>query len=622
MVCVGGIGIVLNYDTLYAVEPVVSLLILSFALKVIEVRNRRDVIVVIFLAYAVGASHFLFRQQLIDTVIILLALTLVTAALVALHQADGSHGVRRSVWTATKLLGQAAPLMIILFIAFPRISPLWGVPTASSTATTGPGETLSPGDVSRLAKSSELAFRVRFNGEIPETSKLYWRGLVLNVFDGRRWIRGAREFDRGFTGRGANTPIEYSVLMEPSRQRWLYALAMANPIDANIRVSRYATLSHRSRITNRFIWSAQSWLDYRMEPNISEQDIVAETSLPGNANPRARRYAKALRDRGLEPTEIVDSLLTTFNKDNFVYTLSPGKLGKDSVDEFFFDTRRGFCEHYASSFVFMLRAAGIPARIVVGYHGGEINEYENYVLVHQFDAHAWTEVWLAGYGWKRVDPTSAVAPARIELGMQDSWNEATAADGDSALDVLRWRTLPGVRWLRLRWDAMNYSWSQWVIGYNASRRYELLKRWLGDLTDWRVALFVCGGVSLALAALALLLLRPRRRALSHRIDKLYFDHTADAARLGFDRVAGEPPIAFAERIAAEAPMLALSARAIAAQYSKLRYGALSAMNLTDPTVRTAIAKLNGEIKAFKKEGSGRRRVPWRAPTLAKSTQSP
>jgi len=575
MVVLSTIGITLSYDTWFAVEPVVAMLILSFALKLIEVRNRRDVLVVIFLAYAVAASSFLFDQQFITALYQCFAVLTVTVALVALHQSTETNGVRRAIRTSMKITGQAVPLMIILFLAFPRIPPLWGVPNAGTNNRTGPSDSLSPGDVSELANSSALAFRASFEGDIPAIEKMYWRGLVLNRFDGRSWKRHSTRAlvpaDPKQSAQVLGDALSYSILMEPTRQRWLYALAAGRSVAPDVVVGPDWTLSRRSKLNSRYLWNVESWLDYRLESNLSSRRRAIETLLPEGSNPRARQLAQQLRQNSNGPRDLIKQVLSQFNQENFVYTLNPGLLGRNSIDEFLFDSKRGLCEHYASSLAFILRAAQIPARVVVGYQGGEINEYENYVLVHQYDAHAWTEVWLEDAGWRRVDPTAAVAPERIESGMRGLWQKSQL-DGDSVGAALRFSGLPGVRWLRLHWDSINYSWSRWVVGYYAPQQYELLKRWLGEITAWRMFLFMCGGGALVLGLVALLLLFNRRTPESNPLDRLYLKHVQAMSKLGIQREIAEAPLDFAERVATLNPGLATRARSIADSYARLRYG--------------------------------------------------
>jgi len=603
MVVVSTVGIIITYDTWFAVEPVVAMLILSFALKLIEVRNSRDVLVVIFLAYAVAASSFLFDQQFFTALYLAFAFLTITMALVTLHQSDSGNGLRRSGWISAKLIAQAVPLMIILFLAFPRIPPLWGVPAAGSNARTGPSDSLSPGDVSELANSSALAFRASFEADIPAMETLYWRGLVLNRFDGRSWKRhgaqAVRSIDAQQSAQVLGEPIKYSILMEPSRQRWLYALATARTVAPDVVTGANWTLSRRTRLHNKYLWQIDSWLDYRLESTLTPARRALETRLPPDSNPQARKLAQDLRQNSDSTRDLVEKILSRFRQENYVYTLNPGLLGRDSIDQFLFESRRGFCEHYASSLAFLLRAAQIPARVVVGYQGGEINEYENYILVHQYDAHAWTEVWMDGKGWRRVDPTAAVAPERIETGMRDLWRQSQL-DGNSANARFRLTALPGLRWLRLQWDSVNYSWSRWVVGYHAPQQYELLKKWLGEITAWRMFLFMCGGGAIVLGLVAMLLLIRRRPAHDHPVDRLYLKHVRAMAALGVQRATAEAPFDFAERIADINPALATEARGIASTYSTLRYGVDAGDTAADTARSADITGFRSQIDRFVK----------------------
>lgn len=603
MVFVGVTGIFFSYESWFAVEPVVAMLIVSSALKLIEVRNRRDVMVVICLAYAVAATAFLFGERIGITIYIVLCIMLITAALVSLHEDEANVDRSQAIWKATKLLSQAAPLMLILFIAFPRIAPLWGVPDARAGGQTGPGDTMSPGDISELASSSALAFRVSFDGDTPMTSSLYWRGLVLNHFDGRRWSQHKKDAQwrrqPATDIRLSGEPVQYTVLIEPNQQRWLYAIPAMRSLTTNVVVGANATLRHRVKIARKFSYSVKSWPQYHLEPTLDTERFRLETALPENVNPRARKLASELKQQSSNDRDIVNQVLKRFNQQQFIYTLSPGLLGNNSVDEFLFETRRGFCEHYAGALVFLLRAADIPARVVVGYQGGEVNEYNNYVLVHQYDAHAWAEVWLSDRGWTRVDPTSAVAPDRIESGMRDIWQEDQQQRRGGIGSLWKLHSLPGLYWARMQWDSVNYTWSKWVVGYDSARQNRVLKDWLGDITAFRMFLFVCGGGALVLALVAVVLLRTRTSRNINPIDRLYIRHTQALADLGIVRGNGESALNFAERVAVTIPGLAEPARQLAKQYSDLRYTAASGSHF-NRTSSPDLAHFRLLVSRFKK----------------------
>lgn len=612
LVVIAVLGIFSSYGNLFSLEPIVALLVTAFALKLIEMKHKRDVTAVIFLAYFVAATHFLFEQQIQDAVYMVVAVVLVTAALVALQQDPGRQqqtgaSPLPALRIAAKLLLQAIPLTILMFIVFPRIEPLWSVPGAQSSGKTGPSDSMSPGDISELANSGELAFRVSFEGEVPDTQKMYWRGLVFNHFDGRRWRTVAPKTQQSQSNqwqpysrksltevvRGGE-PITYTVTIEPNKQPWLYSLAYARSTSDTVLPAKDFTLRTVFPLESRFQYQVTSYPDSVLSPQLSPAQRQAGLQLPDAYNPRSLLFAKQLRQKQGSDRAYMQSVLRHFNREPFVYTLKPGKLGRESIDEFMFEQRRGFCEHYASSFVFLMRAAGVPARVVVGYQGGELNPYDGYVLVHQFDAHAWTEVWFEGKGWVRVDPTAAVAPERVEHGFSEALQDEL---DDGTVLPFSARDIAALQWLRLRWDGINYSWSKWILNYDSETQMMILESWLGAVTPWRIALFILGVSALVLGVVAVSLLRQGVKHKLHVVDSCYLRHAKSMQRLGLVRSVGEGPDSFSERIALLDSDLAAPAKRIAYLYKKMRYE----LPAGESIARSDLSKLQSEVRIFIKQ---------------------
>ncbi|KAA1193880.1 DUF3488 domain-containing protein [Pseudohalioglobus sediminis] len=570
------VGILLSYTSLIGLEPMVALLLAAFAFKLLELAERKDAYVLLFLGYFVILTEFLFSQDLLIVLLCLLNVVLVTTALVALHRPGDDRFNARPARKATAMVLQALPLMLVLFFLFPRIGPLWTVPLKSQQAKTGMSEFMSPGDVSRLSRSGEVAFRVKFEGEIPPQSQLYWRGLVMSRLRQNTWS-ALNYYEVPATERRpapvlSGEPLSYSVIMEPTQQRWLYSLRYASSPDAGILGASDYRLFRPLPIEDDFLYQVRSWPEAKLDPALSAWRRRAELALPAEANPRARALAGSIAADAANPRQIVARVLALFNEQPFVYTLEPPLLPIDNpMDAFLFETRRGFCEHYASAFVIMMRAAGVPARVVAGYQGGEVNPVNRTVIVHQFDAHAWAEVWLEGEGWIRVDPTSAVAPERIERGLEQAIAEEGTFLADSPLSPLRYRSINLVNQLRLRYDALTYRWQSWVVGFNAETQFELLQRWFGGVDARKFALFILGSFALVLVPVALsLLLRRRTNALS-KLDRLYLQFCARLARMGVTREPGESPAAYARRAQRSVPRLADRIDAITGDYQRLAY---------------------------------------------------
>ena len=508
LVVMSFLAVGLHWRALSGLEPAVALLAIAGGLKAMEMRTTRDFLVVVFVAYFLVASQLLFEQEIPYALYAVVATAGVTAAMVARHQGDPAPGFPHPLVLTGKLLAQAVPVMLLLFVVFPRIAPLWAIPQNTQSARTGPSDSMSPGDVARLSGSNALALRATFEGAIPAQRELYWRGLVFSEFDGRQWRQGAMaRMEAELAQQGAPRPAlrqlthvpsgeetSYEVILEPSNQPWAYVIGFPLSFDANLRSgSDYRLMSSRP-LTQRLRYRVRADLGAQLEPELGILRRRTELQLPEGFNPRALAQAKAWRAEAPSDAAYIERVLRWFTEEEFVYTMSPPLLGRDSVDQFLFGERRGFCEHYASAFAVLLRAAGIPARVVVGYQGGERNPYQAYLLVHQFDAHAWAEVWIEGRGWVRVDPTGAVSPGRI--GAFTRLRAPRGAFGSAVDSVIS----PGLaQQLRAVWEAANNRWNQWVLNYTQTRQLDMLKALGFDAPDWQDLVNLLAGLVAAAA---------------------------------------------------------------------------------------------------------------------------
>ncbi len=602
-------GIFVWYGTLIGLEPTVALLLTAFALKLVELVQRKDAYVLLFLGYFVCMTEFLFSQDLLITFYSLLNVLLVTTALVALHQPGEHQFNRKSIRLAAVMVAQAMPLMIVLFFVFPRFGPLWTVPIKSHTAKTGMSDFMRPGDVASLSQSDEVAFRVKFDGEIPPRSELYWRGLVFSQLKEGTWStltfyevpaqeRRPREVEV------SGTPIGYSVIMEPTQQRWLYGLHYARSPHGGVMHGSDYRLFSPVPIEAEFMYRATTWRDVAVEPELSEWRRGIETRLPPIGEERTRSLAERMRDEAGSDAGYVDAVLAHFNREPFVYTLKPGLLPQqDPMDHFLFESRRGFCEHYAYAFVMMMRAAGVPARVVAGYQGGEVNPVNKTVIVHEFDAHAWAEVWLQGRGWVRVDPTAAVAPERIEWGLEEAMQGEGTFLADSPLSPMHYRGLPLVNLLRLRYDALTYRWQSWVVGFDNERQIELLHDFFGEISARVFITILLGSWALVVIPVAFSLLRRRDTHEPNPLDKDYLLFCRQVAKLGVVREKGESPGAFGRRAAAALPEFAAQLGQITGMYNELAYG----YTASEAPPESAVQEFGRLVKRFKpdrRRGSG------------------
>jgi transglutaminase-like putative cysteine protease len=326
-------------------------------------------------------------------------------------------------------------------------------------------------------------------------------------------------------------------------------------------------------LEDEYLYSARSWPDAVLEVELSPWRRETELRLPGEDNPRTRELARELRNAAGSDGDFVAAVLQKFNTEPYVYTLQPPLLpGEDPMDQFLFQTRRGFCEHYAYAFVVMMRAAGVPARVVAGYQGGEINPVNKTVIVHQFDAHAWAEVWLAERGWVRVDPTAAVSPDRIEWGLERAMRKEGSFLANSPLSPLRYRSIAWVNLLRLRYDALTYRWQTWVVGFNSDKQFDVLQDLFGEISARKFATLLIGSWALVLIPVAISLLRKRDTHQLSPVNKQYLIFCRRLARAGIDRAPGETPDQLSLRARQALPALALRIEQITALYNGLAYG--------------------------------------------------
>lgn len=570
-------GVLLSFRTLVGLEPTVSLLLTAFALKLLELSERKDGYVLIFLGYFVILTVFLFSQDLLVVILCLFNTVVVTTALVALHRPGEDRFNIRPMRLAAVMIVQSIPLMLVLFFLFPRIGPLWTVPIKSQVARTGMSDFMKPGDVSRLSRSGEVAFRVQFDGDIPPRSELYWRGLVFSQLRAGTWSSlnyfavpalERRQREPELVGE----PLRYSVIMEPTQQNWVYALRYGRSPDSALINAGDFRLFRVTPVEDDFLYQVRSWPDTLLEPELSAWRRDVELRLPDGDNPRTVALGRELATLSSSGAEIVQRALALYREQPFTYTLQPPLLPEtDGMDAFLFDTRRGFCEHYAGSFVMLMRAAGVPARVVAGYQGGEINPVNGTVIVHQFDAHAWAEVWLEGQGWVRVDPTAAVSPARIELGLEEAVLEEGSFLADSPLSPLRYRGITWINMLRLRYDALTYGWQAWIVGFDSDRQFELLGDWFGGFSARKFALALFAGGLLVFLPVTLSLLLQRRTVKTTAWDRLYLRFCDRMARIGVVRGAGESPDEFALRAAQQVPRLADPINEVTRLYTALAY---------------------------------------------------
>jgi transglutaminase-like putative cysteine protease len=578
------LGVLATYSSVSGVGPGSALLAVMAALKLLETRKRRDQFVLLFISIFLVMSSLLREQYLWSLPYLVVALLLIMTAWLRMS-ATRAETASRSFRTAGRLVAYALPLAVAMWIFFPRIAtPFWAVPIDTSSGTSGLSDTMSPGDISSLSLSDAVAFRVSFSDKIPEAKDRYWRGLVLHRFNGRTWSGSEPGIDRNAHDQiiTSGDPVAYRVTLEPTRQQWVFALDI--PYSWDLRrttMGRQQQLSRVQPIDQRVVYNAVSYTEYRSDVELPGMFQNWYRELPAGSNPRTAELAQEMYDEAGSKAAYVEAVLQKFHQEEYFYTLEPPALGRDPVDQFLFNTQQGFCEHYASAFAVMMRSVGIPARIVLGYQGGELNSIgqETYLIVRQSDAHAWTEVWVEGVGWHRVDPTAAVAPERIDAGMSASmFNGAAAAWGLSAPSAF-------LHNLGLSWDAINAKWNDYVLGYGPENQDKLME-WLGmEDPDWRKMMFTLLAIVIGMVVLISLLLALRYRA--PRPDRAALLYRKFVKKSGVTLDTGETPAAFAAKAYSASTIDDELIDTITAAYLAARYG------MPDPA---SLRQLESQVK--------------------------
>ena len=479
-----------THRTLLGRDVGVTLIVVLLALKTLELRARRDAFVVFFLGFFTMLTNFFYSQSLLTAGAMLIALMGLLTALVNSHMPAGRPTLWQSARLAMRMTLLGAPVMVLLFVLFPRMAPLWGTPGDAMSGRSGLSTQMQIGNITNLALDDSVALRVRFEGDPPPQGQLYFRGPVLSSFDGREWLplqatfrlRDQPHADLQVYG----TPLRYEMTLEPHNRPWLLALdTSARPpeLPGDMDASMSEELQWRSNraINDLLRYRAEAYTEFRHGPQRMMAGLQDYLTLPSGFDPRTREWAAQLRGQtGNDPQALIERVLAHLRTGGYTYTLEPEVYGQHTADEFWFDRKAGFCEHMASAFAVLMRAAGIPARIVTGYQGGERNtNLGDFWVVRQSDAHAWTEVWLAGRGWVRVDPTGAVMPGRI-----GSLQRLLAPRGAVATAVGNVISPTFVQNLRAVWEAVNNAWNQRILNYTQSRQLDLLRALGFEAPSW------------------------------------------------------------------------------------------------------------------------------------------
>jgi len=560
------ISVLMRFRTLNGLEAGTALLSVMAGMKLLETRDHRDYTILIFIAFFLLFAELLYDQSMWMIPFVGVTTLFSAVTLMRLHDGGARLTYPDALNRCVRMAVQAAPLAILLFLFFPRLQgQFWALPSRGG-ATTGLSDSMSPGDVTQLSLSEEVAFRVEFNGTPPPLSNLYWRAIVLHGFDGRTWRR-TRELSSLPAVQPLGPVFDYRLLLEPTNQSWVPVLDV--PLEWQL--PRSTMLADMQLVTAEPISKVtavpvRSTIQYKFGEQLSAWARNTDLQLPERSNPRTRELAQQLLSQAGDEKQFINAVLHMFNRESFSYTLEPSPLGLNAVDDFLFNTHNGFCEHYASAFTVMMRLAGIPARVVTGYQGGEFNGLGNYMIVRQENAHAWSEVWLNGEGWVRIDPTAAIAPERVNQGLQSAL---------SSTEPVPRRILRQFEWLntmRLGVDAINTFWKKHIVQFDALKQQSLLSHLGVDSTDWRSLGFtlVIIFVLFFLGLLAYLTWRYKPTPLDPAARE-YLKLQKKLEMIQINRLPHEGPYDFLERAAALQPARAIQLKDIRDVYVALRY---------------------------------------------------
>ena len=518
-------AVVISAKGRFHLESATTFILVACLLKVLEIKNQRDGYILIFISFFLLAVNFLFEQGILTALYSIVVIWLLLSALVGLHQLiTDDKSARAFVSDAGKISAQvlllSLPLMLILFVLFPRLGPLWTLNLESGKAKTGLSEEMSPGDIAKLSNSDELVFRAEFLNARPTADQLYWRALVLDDYkqqEGRAvWsasglFQQADWFPKSWKPEEGEGVYDYRIIQEANNKKWLFGLRGIAAMEPGIGMTRDDRIVSRNKNRKRKSYLVRSFPTMKIAAQGINTRVRQQSLQLDGYNPKARQLAQQIFQQQATDRQRMETMLRYYQQQAFSYTLQPQPMLNNDIDQFLFSNRAGFCAHYASSFAFVMRAMEIPARIVAGYQGGEINPATGHITVRQYDAHAWVEVWLEGEGWVSIDPTAQVAPDRISLGIRNAVaNEEFLAGANFSL--IKMSHFAWMNDLRLKIDQLNYQWHQTVLNFNKQKQSQKLKEWFGKDALKKSLYWLAGLFISVFFAMTLILLWKRKKA--------------------------------------------------------------------------------------------------------------
>jgi len=560
--------LVIMHQGVFGRDAGTAVFVVALGLKLLEIKTQRDLYLITYLAFIVAASQFLYVQNILMAAYILLVCISLFGTLLCIN--SGSLDNLQSLKVAGKFLAQALPLTVILFIFFPRLeAPHWSFLQDSNKAMTGLSDTLEPGSISQLGLSGERVFRAKFSATIPSNKQRYWRGPVFSYTDGKKWEQTKNTYFKDYLDEVSfsGDVYQYKILMEPQSKNWVFALDMPAAFERPLYTNGNHQLLTSESPNKRSEYEISSYVNYNTG-YITKTELSDNLQLPKPPEQRVKDLVEQLGGFAEKPETFINHLFLHFRQNDFYYTLMPPLMKENPVETFLFDTRAGFCGHYATAFVYLMRVAGIPARVVSGYQGGEYNEAGGFIEVRQANAHAWAEVWLSGKGWVRYDPTTAIAPERVEQDVNIEQQIANNAVSFAPIQ-LDSQTLSLLKQARNLWSSVDYSWHRWIINYDRQNQASFLSK-IGISGFKKMFYWLLGLLAAVILILAIMLLRKQKTVLD-AAQIYYLKACAKLATVGLIRAKNEGANDFLVRVTELQPQLALAFAHITRLYIRVRY---------------------------------------------------
>ncbi|OUS69383.1 transglutaminase [Pseudoalteromonas sp. A601] len=524
----------------------VAMLILSSLFKLLQAKTKKHYQTIVLLSFFSLSTVYLFSQSIIATLCVSILYVLNFAALALI---ENKHSLKIASKQSGKMLLLALPIAVFLLLFLPKMPAFWQLP-GPKLAKTGLSESVNPFDIAKLSRSDELVFRAKLSINKPPAPPYYWRAIIHDEFDGTTWLVSdllkSQQRNKTSVKDAPQFESQYNIIAEPSSKPWLYGIGQAYSTNSDVKSTEQGLLIRKRYLSNNINYEVKtsSFNDSLLNKINRYQNLTLGNSELNNV--QSQQLALSLYKNSNNDSEFLTALTEHFSNQGFAYTLTPEPMtGGNTIDEFMFNNKRGFCGHYASAAAFMFRTVGIPARVVSGYLGGELNEQDEYLSVYQYDAHAWVEVFIKGKGWQIFDATAVVSPERLTGSLSQMQSLNNEFTNNLEFSLLRFNQIPGFNWLRLNLENLDYKWTNWVLGFDQQKQSSFLKRLFGNSQLWKISLFVILTIIIIFISYFVYLNWPKKAMLNeHLLATHYKEIQFWCAKNGFNQKANLTPLQY------------------------------------------------------------------------------